>query len=129
MPKFKFSKLVRDKIVDHQIASGAQPSFRQLSPEEHKQELVNKIIEEAKEITLTSPEEVAGEIADVQQAIDDLRNLYKLTAQDVADAQNKKNNKNGPFKKGLFIEYVELKDDNRWADYCRKNPDRYPELK
>jgi hypothetical protein len=27
MPRFKFSKLVRDKIVDHQIASGANPVY------------------------------------------------------------------------------------------------------
>lgn len=66
MPKFKFSKLVRDKIVDHQIANGAKPNFRQLSLNEHKQELINKIIEEVKEITSAKPDGVAGEMADAQ---------------------------------------------------------------
>lgn len=50
MPKFKFAKLVRDKIVEHQIASGATPTYRQLSPDEHKNELIKKIIEESQEI-------------------------------------------------------------------------------
>ena len=45
MPKFTFSKLVRDKIVDKQIESGAKPSYRILSHEEHIHELINKVIE------------------------------------------------------------------------------------
>lgn len=128
MPKFKFAKLVRDKIVDHQLASNAKPHFRQLSPEEHKRELINKIIEEAREIAQAKPEEAAAEIADVQQAIDDLKELYKLTDADIAQAQQVKNEKNGAFKKGLFIDYVEVDADDQWVDYYRKNADRYPEI-
>ena len=64
--------------MDKQIAAGAKPVYRQLSATEHKQELVHKIIEEAKEITQANPEEIAAEIADVQQALDDLRELYAL---------------------------------------------------
>jgi predicted house-cleaning noncanonical NTP pyrophosphatase (MazG superfamily) len=128
MPKFKFAKLVRDKIVDHQLASGAKPSFRSLSLDEHKQELINKIVEEAKEIALAKPEETAAEIADVQQAIDDLKELHRLTDADIAKAQNEKNEKNGAFKKGLYVDYVEVDEDNQWVDYYRKNADRYPEI-
>lgn len=128
MPKFKFSKLVRDEIVDHQIASGAKPFYRQLDIEEHKQELVNKIIEEAKEITQAAPHEIAAEIADVQQAIDDLKELYSLSNGDVSQAQTAKNEKNGAFKKGHYIDYVEVNDGDQWIDYYRKNADRYPEI-
>jgi predicted house-cleaning noncanonical NTP pyrophosphatase (MazG superfamily) len=129
MPKFKFAKLVRDKIVDNQIASGATPSFRQLSADEHKRELVNKIIEEAKEITHAEPEEVAAEVADVQQALDDLKAMYGVADRDVKLAQKLKNNKNGAFKKGHYIEYVEVDENDKWAQYYRANPDRYPEMK
>jgi predicted house-cleaning noncanonical NTP pyrophosphatase (MazG superfamily) len=128
MPKFKFAKLVRDKIVDHQIASGAQPTYRQLSDEEHKKELIKKIQEEAQEIAEASADEVAAEIADVQQAIDDLKEKYGLTSQDVATAQAAKNAKNGAFKKGLYVESVEVAEDNSWTDYYRQNADRYPEI-
>jgi predicted house-cleaning noncanonical NTP pyrophosphatase (MazG superfamily) len=124
MPTFKFSKLVRDKIVDRQIASGAKSSFRRLKPDEHKQELINKIIEEAREILEANPDEVAGEIADVQQAIDDLTELCGLQKSDIAEAQAIKNEKNGAFKKGLYVDYVELKDGDEWMDYYRKH---YPE--
>lgn len=128
MPKFRFAKLVRDKIVDHQIASGAKPVYRQLSPEEHKRELVNKIIEEAAEITNAAPKEIAAEIADVQQALDDLKEKYGLTTQDIKTAQFKKNEKNGAFKKGLFVDYVEVDEENQWIEYYRKNADRYPQI-
>ena len=78
MPKFHFAKLVRDKIIEHQLASGATPVYRRLGSAEHKRELINKVIEESKEIIDAHPEEVALEIADVQQALDDLRELYGL---------------------------------------------------
>jgi predicted house-cleaning noncanonical NTP pyrophosphatase (MazG superfamily) len=129
MPTFKFAKLVRDKIVDHQIAAGAKPVYRQLTPEDHKRELVNKIIEEAAEISQARPEDVIAEIADVQQALDDLKERYDVTDQDVKSAQSKKNEKNGAFKKGLFVDSVEVGEDNQWVEYYRKNADRYPEIR
>ena len=128
MPKFKVGKLVRDKIVDHQLASGSKTIYRQLTEEEHKRELVNKIIEEAREIAQAKPDEVADEIADVQQAIDDLKEKYSLTDRDIARAQAKKNNKNGAFKKGLFVEQIEMNEDDQWVEYYRNNSDRYPEI-
>jgi predicted house-cleaning noncanonical NTP pyrophosphatase (MazG superfamily) len=128
MPTFKFSKLVRDKIVEQQIASGAKPSYRQLSAAEHKQELVRKIVEEAQEIAQAGPEEVASEIADVQQALDDLKEKYGLTDEDIAKAGRVKNDKNGAFKQGLFVDYVAVDESNKWVAYYRKNADRYPEI-
>lgn len=128
MIKFKFSKLVRDKIVDHQIASGAKPSFIRLSDSEHKRELINKIIEESKEIFQAEAEKVVDEIADVQQALDNLKDKYGLTDEDIKRAQKIKNDKNGPFKNGIFIEYVEVNEDDKWIDYYRANSDRYTEI-
>lgn len=128
MPKFKFAKLVRDKIVEHQLASGAIPSYHQLSPNQHKVELVKKIIEESREISQAQPNEIAMEIADVQQALDDLKEQYGLTDKDISKAQAIKNEKNGAFKQGLYVEYVEVDDNSEWAAYYRKNTDRYPEI-
>lgn len=129
MPKFKFDKLVRDKIVDSQIATGAKPTFHILNPAEHKRELADKIVEEAKEITQAGPDEVAAEIADVQQAIDDLKGLYVLSDEDIAKAQEAKREKNGAFKKGLHVDYVEVNEDYPLIGHFRQNADRYPEIK
>lgn len=128
MPKFQFAKLVRDKIVEHQLNSGARPSYRQLSPDQHKEELVKKIIEESQELSQARPEEIAMEIADVQQALDDLKEQHGLTDKDISKAQAAKNRKNGAFKKGVYVDYVEVDNNNDWAAYYRKNADRYPEI-
>lgn len=129
MPKFKFNKLVRDKIVDNQIASGALPKYRILSDAEHKKQLILKVIEEAKEMIQARQEELASEIADVQQALDDFKEKCNLTNKDIAEAQQAKIDKNGAFKKGIFVEYVEVDDNDKWVKYYRSNAKRYPEIK
>jgi predicted house-cleaning noncanonical NTP pyrophosphatase (MazG superfamily) len=58
-------KLVRDKIDKHQISAGTKPHYRKLTNKQHKQELIEKIVEEAQEITHAKPTERASEIADV----------------------------------------------------------------
>jgi predicted house-cleaning noncanonical NTP pyrophosphatase (MazG superfamily) len=129
MLKFRFAKLVRDTIIDQQISSGATPTYRILSAEEYKHALIDKIIEESREITSAPSGEIASEIADVQQALDDLKVLYKLSDDDIKKAQTAKNEKSGTFKKGVYVDYVELDKDNRWVAYYRKNADRYPEIR
>lgn len=128
MPKFKFNKLVRDKIVEHQISSGAKPQYHKLSDQQHKEALVSKIIEEAREILQADQSEVASEIADVQQAIDDLKLRFGLASSAIAKAQKAKNDKNGSFSQGIFIDHVAVAHDDKWAEYYRQNPDRYPEI-
>ena len=129
MPKFKFDKLVRDKIVDHQIASGAKPKYRKLTKKELAKELSIKIAEESMEIIEAKPKDRVSEIADVQQAIDDLKAIYNLTDGEVKLAQKYKRDKNGAFKKGIYMEYVEVNEKDEWVKYYRKNAKRYPEIK
>lgn len=129
MRRFRFGKLVRNLIVKQQIASGAKPTYRQLSLAEHKRELVKKMIEEARELLQASPAEIPSEIADVQQAIDDFKKLCRLTDGAVAREQKQKNDKNGSFSEGIFVEYVEVDEGDKWIDYYLQNADRYPEIK
>lgn len=129
MRSFQFSKLVRDKIVSQQQDSGAVSHYRTLSKDEHKHELVKKIIEEVKEVTEATKEDVASEIADVQQALDDLKAIYGIDSAELSREQARKNEKAGAFSQGLFVEYVEVDDENPWVDYYLKNADRYPEIK
>ncbi len=128
MPKFRLNKLVRDKIVDHQIASGATPKYHVLSDSDHKTALVHKIIEEARELLDAKPNDMLAELADVRQALDDLTEKYGFSAADVAQAAHAKNEKNGAFKKGHYIESVDLPEDDKWVEYYRRNAERYPEI-
>lgn len=128
MPRFKFNKLVRDKIVEHQLKSGAKPKFRHLSKDEHKNQLIQKLIEEAREVLDAEEKDIASEIADVKQALDDLIEQYNLSETDIKSHQDNKREKNGAFKKGIFVDYVDLEEDDPFTDYYRKNSDRYPEM-
>jgi predicted house-cleaning noncanonical NTP pyrophosphatase (MazG superfamily) len=128
MPKFRFAKLVRDDIVDQRLAAGSKPDYRILDKSEHVQELIKKIVEEAQEIPTAASGKLAEEIADVQQAVDDLREKLGVSSEEVAKAQQAKNEKAGAFKKGVYIESLEIDDDDEWVPYFRKNADRYPEV-
>jgi predicted house-cleaning noncanonical NTP pyrophosphatase (MazG superfamily) len=128
MPKFIFNKLVRDNIVEQQLASGADPVYYTLDPTEHAEALVAKIIEEAQEVPVADREEAIKEIADVQQAIDDLKTLLDLDDQDIANAQAVKNERAGAFRDGLFVETVTVEEGNKWIDYYREHPEQYPEI-
>ncbi len=128
MPKFQFQKLVRDKIIDHQLASGAQPTHHRLEGKEYIAALIAKLSEEAGELAQTSAEQLAEEFADVQQVLDDLREHLQLSPEAVAIAQQRKNDQNGAFKNGDYVEYVEVAEDDDWAAYYRAHPERYPEI-
>lgn len=129
MPTFTFFKLVRDKIVDQQIADGAKVTYRKLDPAEHRRALIAKLHEEADELAAAKPGDIAGELADIQQVLDDLRDVYGLEQSDVTDAQIKKLQAKGGFASATYIETVEVSEDDRWTAYYRAHPDRYPEQK
>lgn len=128
MLTFAFRKLVRDKILDQQLAEGSKPTHRILSKEEHLEELVKKLGEESRELATADSEEAASEIADLQQVIDDLTKLLGVDPADVRREQERKNQKFGAFEKSIFIEQIEIDDQNPWVAHYRKHPDRYIEM-
>ncbi len=128
MPCFKFSKLVRDKIVDLQMSRGVKPVYRQLEAEEHIEELIKKVIEEVKEARVCEPADLAKELADVQQALDDLIDKFGLTSSEINVAKEEKRQEAGGFGQGIFIEYIETDENDEYAAHYRKNSDRYPEF-
>lgn len=128
MPRFTFNKLVRDKIASQQLAGGATPSYRHLDAKEHASALIAKLHEESDELATASPDELAEEIADVQQVLDNLRELHNIPPATVAAIQAKKLQAKGGFADGVFIESVETAEDDHWTAYYRAHPDRYPEL-
>lgn len=129
MRKFKFGKLVRDNIVKGIIAVGNVPNHRKLNEDEYVQELKNKLLEETKELPTAQNTEVIGELADIQEIIDNLLIALNTSKEELKTAQEKKNNKNGSFKNRDYIEYVEAQDDSTWIEYYTQNPEKYPEIR
>ncbi len=129
MRKFAFHKLVRDKIVEQILSNGNTPIWKTLSPEEYIKELKKKVAEESQEIIHAKGDEVAKELADVQELIDSLLKELHISKEEFAKIQEKKNEKAGAFKNKHYIEYVETKNTSEWVEYYLKSPDKYPEIK
>ena len=130
MPTFYFRKLVRDKVLQRCIDDPkVRTNYRTLTDAEYKAELLAKIHEEAEEIPLLDEvnDEVLSEIADVQAVIDSLIKGYGLTKEQIAEAQSRKEVKNGAFDDRAYIESVELDDDSEWVAILREQPEKYEE--
>lgn len=130
MPTFKLNKLVRDKLPAIYKSLGEKAVIRKLSKTQLSKALVEKIIEETSEITdQTSKTELIEEISDIQQVLDDLKSIHGISESKVAEIQAKKKAKKGGFLEGIFVETLTLTDGDKWIDYYRAEPKRFPEVK
>lgn len=127
MPIFRLNKLVRDKFIEIYTSLGQKPAFRYLTPDEHRAELIEKIVEEVRELSAASPKKVADEIADVQQALDDLRRTYGITKKEIIAAMSAKRAEKGGFGKGVHVDTLELAEEDPWTKYYRSEPRRFLE--
>jgi predicted house-cleaning noncanonical NTP pyrophosphatase (MazG superfamily) len=119
---FRLNKLVRDNIVQNHLDEGAKVASRKLKKDEKTGALVNKIIEEITEGTDLS------ELADVQEALDQLIIEKGFTKEEVATAQAEKRQRNGGFEKGDYIETETWPAGHKWAEYYAADPNRFPEI-
>lgn len=120
---FKLNKLVRDKIVPDHVKNGAKVSHHRLSKQDKIKALAAKIIEEITEGT------DLAELADVQEALDQITKDQGFTKEQVAAEQAAKRAKNGGFENGDFIDTETWRADHKWAKYYAAEPDRFPEVK
>ena len=128
MPEFFLNKIVRDNYKDEYPKMGQEAKFIDLTPEQHKELLIKKFIEEASEIDLNeSKEEITGELADLMQIFKDLMTLLGISEQQVEEYRQLKLNKKGGFTNGVYVESIKMNDDDEWVDYYRKKPDVFPE--
>jgi predicted house-cleaning noncanonical NTP pyrophosphatase (MazG superfamily) len=126
---FRLEKLVRDKIADEHIKEGAQVTTRRLTTSELVQAAAAKIVEEVSEGTSLD------ELADAQEALTAAQNaLTRLimesgfTVEQVAEQQKLKNEQNGGFENGDFIETETWPADHDWAKHYASDPTRFPEI-
>jgi len=129
MPTFILNKLVRDKLRSEYERMNQTATYRQLSKTEFGAELVRKIIEEVKEIPVGGTKEaITAELADAQQAIDDLMALHSILPSEVREVKQKKLIAKGGFAGAAFVTTLELSDDDTWVDYYRSAPDIFSEV-
>ncbi|MEI6054189.1 MAG: nucleoside triphosphate pyrophosphohydrolase [Candidatus Saccharibacteria bacterium] len=129
MPTFRLNKLVRDKLKEEYSLDNQIAVYRSLSVDEHKEALKNKIMEEAIEIDLKSSDEnIVGEIADMSQAIDDLISIYGISKDQIELKKQSKYEIKGGFENATFVETITLRENDKWLEYYRENPNLFEEL-
>lgn len=128
MPTFRLNKLIRDKLEQEYIKLHHIATYKTLNDMELVDALKQKIIEEAHEIPVEGTrEDIIGEIADVEQVLEDLAKHFGIKQSDITQAKRQKFERKGGFSKGLFVEQVEIPDDE-WAAYYRSKPSLFPEI-
>lgn len=99
-----YNKLVRDKIPEIIKADGKKFKTRILDDKEYLKELIKKLKEEAAEFEENPSVE---ELADIKEITIAIRQALGIHAGELEEVRRKKADKNGRFKKKIFLESAE----------------------
>jgi predicted house-cleaning noncanonical NTP pyrophosphatase (MazG superfamily) len=99
----KYDKLVRDKIPEIIRSNGAEPVTRTLDEKEYLEELVKKLKEE---VTEFDEDRSLEELADIKEVLIAIRIALGIKSNDLEQARRDKADKNGRFKKRIYLESV-----------------------
>ena len=110
-------KLVRDKVLNNILARGSKVVWKTLTDKELVYELRNKLLEESEELDPNNFEETRKELADIQELVDQLAKVLGINKNQLTTAQKKKIKNAGSFDKRIYIDTVELQDDDTWISY------------
>lgn len=99
-----YNKLVRDKIPEIIKQNGDSCVTHKLRVREFKTELLNKLVEESKEVSSAkNKDELIKELADLKEVMITIENTYKITASMIEKVRKERNRKRGGFKKRVFL--------------------------
>ncbi len=130
--RFKIGNLVRDKMPEQIQRLGGVANFHYLDGEAHLDWLKLKLNEETREVCKAStPKEIQEEIGDVLEVLKALATKSGLKWEHIEKKCLQKKNERGGFKKGTFINSIEVRTDNDAhpiVNYCLNNPGAYPEI-
>ena len=128
MATFIFNKLIRDKLKAEYEKMNQKAIYRELSKEEFAEALKQKLVEEAREIDARDKASVINELADIYQVVEEMTALYGISPEEVGKVKMAKYEKKGGFSERLFVERLELTDDDEWNEYYRKEPEVFKEV-
>jgi predicted house-cleaning noncanonical NTP pyrophosphatase (MazG superfamily) len=128
MRSFWLNKLVKDKVFLSMQELGQRVTYRELTDKEFLPSLKEKILEEAKEFDPKDPKAI-DELSDLLEVIEQIGKALGKDFETLRKAQLKRREKRGSFDKKIYVEYLELGDDDPWIKYYSAEPDRFPERK
>lgn len=127
MRSFLLNKLVRDNVFANMQELGQKITHRQLSDEEFLHELKRKLLEEADEFDSADPK-AAEELADLLEVIETAGQQLGQSFDELRTLQLDRRAKRGGFDQRIFVERLDLADDDPWADYYANDPTRFKEV-
>ena len=101
------NKLVRDRIPEIIRASGKHPKYRIVAGNDLQEALLEKLREESDELRRADENERPEELADLLEIIRGLAEHLGLTMSDLNQIADKKRDKRGGFKQGIWLEAVD----------------------
>jgi predicted house-cleaning noncanonical NTP pyrophosphatase (MazG superfamily) len=125
MRQFELNKLVRDEVFQKMLDLGQKPDYRVLEGQELLAALKAKLIEETEEFDPSQPD--ISELADVQEALDNLVTAAGFSSAELAESQQQKFVKAGGYAGRFFVSSLVLADNDEWVSYYADRPDRFPE--
>ena len=126
---FLCNKLGRDKDLENFKAQGIVPKYKMLSGDEWRAELQCKLIEEVTEVCeAKNAAEVTDELADILIVIHGLCKAHGISIEELEQIRQKKYEARGGFEQGLYIERLEMEENNPKVKHFRASPGKYPEV-
>ena len=105
MGKVLHRKLIRDNAPDNMRKAGVTFETRQLEEVEFKKELLKKVIEEAGELCSSEGNEnMAGELADILDIIDEIKKTFDISEAGLTKARAINAKKKGGFEQRILLE-------------------------
>lgn len=101
------NKLVRDGIPEIIRQAGKQCEVALMSEAEFSQALREKLLEEAQEAVVATPENLVSELADLQEVIDAILKVYGIEREALVKEQRHKRTERGGFEQRLRLLWTE----------------------
>lgn len=101
----KYNKLIRDNIVEKIEKNGWTAVHHTATPEEFERKLKEKLVEESKELTeAKTVDEIKNELADVLKVVQEIKKLYNISEEEIAEIMQKKDEKAWGFDKKIILD-------------------------
>jgi predicted house-cleaning noncanonical NTP pyrophosphatase (MazG superfamily) len=102
-----YSKLVRDHIPEIIRKRGGVCEAVTLSEEAYRQALLEKLVEEAREAAQAGPQELATELADLQEVIDAVMAIHGIERDAVLAEQERRRAERGGFDRRIRLVWTD----------------------
>ncbi len=111
MAKIYYNKLIRDNIQDIILGKGELCDVRPIvDNDEFHQELMKKVVEEAKALSMVrTKEDFLEEFSDLMLVLDTLNEYLQFTEEDVRQAMDKNIAAKGTYEKRCFLHWSDDK--------------------